>query len=49
MHLSIQFQVDGGVAKIVLKRPDAGNAVTLRWHALLQAALECEDKRVRAQ
>lgn len=44
MHASIQFQVNGGVAKIVLNRPEAGNALTLEMaQALLQAALECED------
>lgn len=50
MHSSIQFQIDGGVGRIVLNRPEAGNALTLEMaQALLQAALECEgNEQVRA-
>lgn len=44
MHDSIQFQMADGVARVVLNRPDAGNALTLQMaQALLQAALDCED------
>ena len=43
------FERDGAIARIVLNRPDAGNAVDLELgRAFLDAAIECdEDDRIR--
>lgn len=43
------FEVDGGIARITLNRPDAANAIDLSLgRALMQAAIRCEDASVRA-
>jgi 2-(1,2-epoxy-1,2-dihydrophenyl)acetyl-CoA isomerase len=50
MNSSIQLLITGGIAKIVLNRPESGNALNLEMaQALLEASLACENNEsVRA-